>query len=232
MSIWELTPNNRQLAELSLWSADLAHLADEIERADEYADLYHIDVADGHFSPQFVFFPELVARLRPLTKKLFHVHMMAMNSILLDQVDQFIDAGADIITIWYENGDLVPEALDKISKANVSAGLSIGLDVSPEVIIPYFDRIELITLIGTQIGIKGQNLSEEACPRIRTMRKLLKEYGYEDKIKISADGGIRPHTVPKLIDAGADIVVMGSMAYGSQDIKQTFEWLRSLSRPL
>lgn len=229
MSIWKSLPSNKVLAELSLWSADLAHLADEMERTEQYADLYHIDVADGHFSPQFLFFPDLVARLRTLTNKPFHVHIMAKNSILLEQIQQFIDAGADIITVWLENGDLVPAALDKIRQANVSAGLSIGLEVPPEALIPYFDRIELITLMGTRIGVKGQDLSEEACSRIKIMRKLLQEHGYADKIKIAADGGIRSHTVPDLIAAGADLVVMGSLVFASKDLKKTMEWLQSFN---
>ena len=219
------------LAELSLWSADLSRLAEEIERSDPYADLFHLDVADGHFSPQLLFFPDLVARLRLLTKTLFHVHLMVDNAVLLNQIEQFVRAGADLVTIWHENGDLVPTALDQIRCANVTAGLALGLEVSPEAIIPYFDRIELITMMGTQVGVKGQDLSPQACPRIQTMRQLVRQHGYANTIKIAADGGNRVHTVPTLRSAGADTVVLGSLAYDSQDLKQTFEWLRSLPDP-
>jgi ribulose-phosphate 3-epimerase len=212
MTFWKNSPSNRVLAELSLWSADLARFAEEIERTDPYADLYHIDAADGHFAP-------------------FHVHLMVQNNILLNQVEQFVGAGADIITIWYENGDLVPAALDKIRGSNVAAGLSIGLEVPPEAIIPYLNRIELVTMIGTRIGVKGQDLSDHACDRMRSMRNLVAKHGYSDRIKIAADGGNRFNTVPLLRSAGADTIVMGSLAYGSEDLKQTFEWLWSLSGP-
>lgn len=231
MTFWKTLPSNRVLAELSLWSADLARFAEEIERTDPYADLYHIDAADGHFAPQFLFFPDLVARLRKLTRKPFHVHLMVENNILLNQVEQFVGAGADLITIWYENGDLVPAALDKIRGSNVAAGLSIGLEVPPEAIIPYLDRIELVTMIGTRIGVKGQDLSDHACDRMRSMRKLVTKHGYSDRIKIAADGGNRSNTVPLLRSAGADTIVMGSLAYSSRDLKQTFEWLWSLPGP-
>lgn len=232
MSIWSHYPKDRLLAEFSLWSADLSRLAEEIVRTDRYADLYHLDVADGHFSPQLLFFPDLVAKIRPLTSKLFHVHIMAMNTILLEQIDQFIKAGADLITIWQENGELVPEALEKIRSANVAAGLSIGLDAEPESLIPYFGQIDLITLMGTRIGVKGQDLDPHACDRIRRMCLLLEQHGYRDKIRVAADGGIRSHTVPDLRMAGADAIVMGSLAFTNPDLENTIAWLHSLPSAL
>ena len=231
MNLWHQFPDHRMLAELSLWSADLAHLGKEIERMDPFADLYHIDVADGHFAPQFLFFPDQVARLRQLTMKPFHVHLMVDSSILLHQIDQFIEAGANFITIWYENGDIVPAALDHIRNANVTAGMSLELETPPEAIIPYFDRVDLVTMMGTRVGVKGQDLSEQACTRMSSMRRLIEEHGYSGRIKLAADGGNRSHTVPNLRAAGADTVVLGSLAYGSQNLKQTFDWLWSLSGP-
>jgi len=232
MSIWQAFPGKRLLAELSLWSADLAHLGDEMDRTERYADLYHIDASDGHFVPLLLFFPDLVARLRPLTRTLFHVHLMAEGATLLQQVAEFTHAGADLITIHTENGAAVPEALDAIQQAHIAAGLALGLDTPVEAVIPYLDRIELVTMMGTRIGIKGQGLAEQACPRIRALRHLLHAYGYTDTIKIAADGGIRMQTVPALRAAGADTVVMGSLAYNSTDLHQTFSWLRSLPEPM
>jgi ribulose-phosphate 3-epimerase len=231
MNIWQQFPDNRILAELSLWSADLANFAQEIERTDPYADLYHIDAADGHFAPQFLFFPDLVARLRKLTKKPFHVHLMVESDILLSQIDQFIEAGANLITIWYENGEIVANALDRIHEAKVTAGVSIGLEITPEAVVPYLDRINLVTMMGTRVGVKGQDLDEQAYSRMRRMRQLIEEYGYSGKIKLAADGGNRSHTVPALRAAGADTVVMGSLAYNSKNLKETFDWLWSLPGP-
>lgn len=232
MSFWQSMPNDRLLAELSLWSADLSRLAEEIERSDPYADMYHLDAADGQFSPRLLFFPDLVAALRPLTRKPFHVHLMIENKGLLAQIDQFAEAGANLITIFCENGDLVPTALERIRQSDAVAGLALGLQVSPDAVVPYFDRIELITLMGTEIGLKGQSLSEQACSRISATRRLVEEYGYGGRIKIAADGGIRSHTVPDLRAAGADTAVMGSLAYGSRDLEQTFQWLWSLQGPV
>ena len=97
--------------------------------------------------------------------------------------------------------------------------------------MPYLAEIDLVLLLGTALGLKGQTLSEEACPRIRAMRRLLAAAGAEGRVRIEADGGIRDYTVPALRAAGADLVVPGSLAFGSQDPAATFKWLRSLPGP-
>jgi len=156
---------------------------------------------------------------------------MVESDILLSQIDQFAEAGANLITIWFEHGEIVPAALDHIISKNVMAGMSIGLDTPPESLIPYFDRLGLVTMMGTKVGVKGQDLAKEACSRMRAMRNLVNDHGYSSKIKIAADGGNRSHTVPALRAAGADTVVMGSLAYESANLKETFDWLWSLAGP-
>ena len=84
-------PGGRLLAEFSLWSADLVRMADDVARVDEYVDIYHADVADGHFSPAMLLFPDLIAQIRPLTDKPVHVHLMVTDAALLDQIDQFAE---------------------------------------------------------------------------------------------------------------------------------------------
>ncbi|MFN8421772.1 MAG: ribulose-phosphate 3-epimerase [Anaerolineae bacterium] len=210
-------------AELSLWSADLTRLADDIARIDAYADVYHIDVADAHFVPGLLFFPDLVAAIRSLTKKPFHVHMMVDQPEAL--IEPFAEAGADIITVHVEV-PTVGTAVDDIIKRGLKAGLAIKIETPLESVIPYLDRIAAVTLMGTALGIKGVDLSEEACPRIERMRALLQQHNAADRVAVVADGGIRQHTVPKLRAAGADAVVMGSLAFKSTNLEETFAWLR------
>ncbi len=90
-------PQDRLLAEFSLWSADLVRMADDIARVDRFVDIYHADVSDGHFSPALLLFPDVIAQIRPLTDTPIHVHLMASDEILLDQIDQFAEAGADMV---------------------------------------------------------------------------------------------------------------------------------------
>lgn len=212
-------------AELSLWSADLTRLAEDIARIDAYADVYHIDVADAHFVPGLLFFPDLVAAMRPLTKKPFHVHLMVDQPEAL--IEPFVEAGADIITVHVEV-PTVGAAVTEITGRGLKAGLAVKIETPLDSVIPYLDQITAVTLMGTALGIKGVDLSEEACPRLEQVRGLLRQHGAEDRIAVIADGGIRQHTVPKLRAAGADAVVMGSLAFKSTNLEETFSWLRGL----
>jgi ribulose-phosphate 3-epimerase len=225
---WHPFPTDRLIAELSLWSADLPRLADDMARIEPYGDIYHFDVADGHFVPELLFFPDLIAQLRPLTDKPFHVHLMTKNPRAL--IEPFAKAGADLITIHYENDD-VPETLAAIQAAGVRAGLALQLETPVEAAETYFGEVALFTLMGTRLGIKGVGLDESAPDRIRALQALLREHGLAGQVRVAADGGIREHTVPALRAAGADTVVMGSLAFKAPDLAERFAWLHGLPVP-
>jgi ribulose-phosphate 3-epimerase len=223
---WQDFPDSRLLIEASLWSADPTHFADEIKRMDAWTDMYHIDVSDGHFVPGLLFYADLVAALRPLTSKTFHVHLMTDNPFA--HIADFKAAGADLISIHAENGPIVPAALDAIHRQGIAAGIVLGLDVPVETIAPYLELVDLVLLMGTPIGIKGVQPSEFIYKRIRKMKKIILDGGKEKHIKVFADGGIRENTVPRLRSAGTDGVIAGSLVFKSRDLTTTFEWLHGL----
>ena len=226
MSRWGVYSNERLLIDISLWSASLATLGADVQRMAPYADLFHIDVSDAHFVPGLLFFPDLVAAIRSLTTVPFHVHLMTADPPAL--IGPFVDAGADILTVHFETGPAVTAALAAIQTAGKSAGLAIGLDTAPEMLVPYLDQIDLVVMMGTRLGVKGQELDPRACERIQTMRQMLMQYGVVDRIRIFADGGIRSHTVPALRTAGADAIIPGSLVFGSPDLPATIAWLHGL----
>ena len=221
-------PRDRLLGEYSLWSADLANLERDLRRTEPHADIYHIDVADGRFAPSFLFFPDQVARIRALTAKPLHIHLMVEGDILLSQIHQFSEAGADLITIHAECGPVVGEALRLIEELGCAAGLVLRVETPPAVLAPFLDRIRFVTLLGTAIGVKGQGLSETACPRLREVRAMMRAQGREDAIRLAADGGIRETTVPQLRAAGAETVVLGSLAFADPDLPARISWLHGL----
>lgn len=225
-SIWTRLPDSRLLVEASLWSADFKFFAREMERIDPYADMYHIDVADGHFVPGFLFFADLVAGLRPLTKKPFHVHLMTDNPI--NHVDDFIAAGADLVTVHMENGPIVPAVLNLIHRKGAASGLALGLDVPIETIKPYLELTDLILIMGTPMGIKGVKPSPFVYERVNQTKKLILSLGLQNVVKVFADGGIRENTVPELRASGVDGVVAGSLAFKSNNLDETFRWFHSL----
>jgi ribulose-phosphate 3-epimerase len=224
-------PRNRLLGEFSLWSADLCNLEAVIERIDPHADLHHIDVADGRFAPSFLFFPDLVARIRSLTRRPLHVHLMVEADILLEQIRQFAAAGADLITVHAECGRVLDEAMRLIRNLGCEAGVVLRLETPTAVLTPWLDKVSFVTLLGTAIGVKGQGLSDQACPRLHEVRGMLRDAGRENVVRLAADGGIRAETVPSLGAAGAQTVVLGSLAFGDPDLAGRMAWLHGLAAP-
>lgn len=219
-------PRHRLLAEYSMWSADLIRLADDLIRIEPHADLLHIDVADGHFAPALLFFPDLVARMRSATTRPIHVHLMVADAILLEQVTQFADAGADLISIHVENAAVADAALSLLASRNIATGMVARIETPVAKLTPYLDRLDFLTLLGTAIGVKGQGLDPTAGPRLQEAKALIAQSGRN--IVLAADGGIRDTTVPLLRQAGAETVVMGSLAFGAPDLAARMAWLHAL----
>ena len=226
MNFWRQMPSSRLLVEVSLWSADFTHFAEEIRRIDAYADLYHIDVSDGHFVPGFLFFADLVTALRPLTRRPFHVHLMTTNP--LDHVADFVSAGANLITVHAENGPLVPAALEAARRAGAATGLALGLDILPETVEPYLDLVNLVLIMGTPMGVKGVKPSRYVFERVLQTKAMVRKAGLEEQVKVFVDGGIRENTVPNLRASGADGIIAGSLAFKSANLDETFNWLHGL----
>lgn len=221
-------PADRLLAEFSLWSADLGRLADDIARVEPHVDIFHIDVADGHFSPALLYFPDLAAVVRKVTAKPLHVHLMTTDDILIDQIDQFAEAGADLISIHAENGN-AEAALAHIEKLGLASGVVLQLHTPVAAAEPFLDRISILTLLGTLIGIKGVGLDDSALARLREARKLIARSA-RHRVVLASDGGNREHTVPNLRLAGAETIVMGSLAFGAPDLAARIAWVHGLKR--
>lgn len=219
-------PTDHLIAEFSVWSADLIRLADDMARIRPHADILHIDVADGVFAPSFLFFPDLVARIRDVSDLPIHVHLMVDDAVLLSQIDQFAEAGADLISLHAENDAVAAPALDRIAAHGVKAGMVLRVETPVERAKPWLQQIDMLTLLGTAIGVKGQGLDPSATTRLQTAAGLIAESGR--RIVLAADGGIRDTTVPLLRAAGAETVVLGSLAFGAADLGARMAWLRGL----
>ena len=218
-------PRSRLLAEYSMWSANLLRLADDLERISPHADILHVDVADGHFAPALLFFPNLVAGLRALTAIPIHVHLMVDDAVLLAQIDQFAEAGADLISLHVENANAA-DGLQRIGAHGLKAGMVLRVETPVARAAELVSRLDMLTLLGTAIGVKGQGLDPTAGARLGEAAALIAGAGR--RVILAADGGIRDTTVPLLRNAGAETVVMGSLAFGAPDLAERMRWLHGL----
>ncbi|HET6407977.1 MAG TPA: ribulose-phosphate 3-epimerase [Chthoniobacteraceae bacterium] len=221
-------PKNHLIAEFSVWSADLARLADDLQRVDRHVDILHIDVADGHFAPTMLFFPDLVAAVRKVSSRPIHVHLMVADTIVLSQIEQFADAGSDLISIHLENEAVADAALDLLERRNVAAGMVLQVETPVGAVEKFIPRLDFVTLLGTAIGVKGQGLDPNAGARLQEARGLIAKSGGTHRVVLAADGGIREHTVPLLRQAGAQTVVLGSLAFNAPSLEERMAWLRAL----
>lgn len=221
-------PKDRLIAEFSVWSADLVRLADDLARVEPHVDILHIDVADGHFAPAMLFFPDLVAGVRKVSRRPIHVHLMVSDDILLSQIEQFADAGSNLISLHVENERVADAALDLLERRGIAAGMVLRVETPVERIRRYAARLQFITLLGTAIGVKGQGLDERAGARLQEAKGIIAACGAEHRIVLAADGGIREHTVPILRGAGAQTVVLGSLAFNAPSLEERMAWLHSL----
>ena len=206
----------------SLWSADLANLETEVRRVEPYSDRFHLDVADGHFVPTLLFFPDLVKALRKHTQLPYEVHLMTERPI--DWIAPFVEAGGDRF-IFFLNTCRPEEVIRRVKTAQKQVGISLTLDEPVELLQPFLDNIDMITLMGTATGIKGAAMDERIPAKIAAALRLCGKYGKQ--IEIEVDGGIRRETVPLIHAAGAHTIVPGSLMFGN-DPQQLRAWLASL----
>ena len=210
----------------SILSADFSKLGEEIIALEKAgADYIHIDVMDGHFVPNITIGPEVIKRLRPVTKLTFDVHLMIapVNNFIKD----FADAGADIITFHPEATENVSETIALIKKLGKKVGISLKPKSKIDLIENYLSEIDLILIMSVEPGFGGQKFMPEVLDKMKGLRNLVDKKKLN--IDIEIDGGINFNNSKKAKEFGANILVSGSTVFKEHDgnLKKNIELLRS-----
>ena len=207
----------------SLWSADLGNLTSELRRVEPSSERFHLDVADGHYVPTMLFFPDLIKALRPHTKLPFEIHLMTSDPAAW--VDPFIEAGADGFIFCFDSVKDPGKLLKTIKARGRYAGMSLLLTESLELVEPYWNDLDILTIVGTAMGIKGASMDASVPAKIKRAREIIQRRGLGTEIEV--DGGIRRETVPLIRAAGAHWIVPGSLMF-KEDPAAKRRWLASL----
>jgi ribulose-phosphate 3-epimerase len=207
----------------SLWSADLSNLESEIRRVEPYSDRFHIDVADGHYVANLLFFPDLVRALRRHTRLPFEIHLMTTDP--LAWIKPFSEAGADGFIVSLDSVEDPSRVIRAIRDAGKFVGVSLRIEEALARLDPYWVDLDLVTLFGTEVGIKGASMDASVPAKARRARDLIDRRGFKTEIEV--DGGIRRQSVPLIHAAGADWIVPGSLMFGG-DPHEMRRWLATL----
>lgn len=209
----------------SILSADFARLGEQVVEVTRAGAHYiHIDVMDGHFVPPITIGAPVVAALRPLTNVPFDVHLMVEKPER--QIEQFVQAGADIVVVHAEVCPDLHQMVESIKRLGVRAGVSLNPATPLTAVDDILPALDLVLLMTVNPGYAGQAFIEEVVDKIADLRRILDKRRLEAELEV--DGGITAETAPKAVKAGARVLVAGSAIFNRRDsVEETMARLRA-----
>ena len=210
----------------SILSCNFSKLGKEIESLEKAgADLIHIDIMDGHFVPNITIGPGVIKKIRPLTKIPFDVHLMI--SPVDNFIEDFVNAGSDIITVHPEATKDLKKSIELIKKFDKKVGISLNPNSEISLVEPYLNDIDLILVMSVNPGFAGQKFKPEVLKKLEKIKKIIVSKNL--KIDLEIDGGISFQNSMDAKNAGANILVSGSTIFNENngDLKKNIDLLRT-----
>ena len=198
----------------SLLSADFTNLKSDIEVLDKNGVKYlHLDVMDGMFVPNISFGPMIIKQLRPLTDMVFDVHLMIEDPDRY--IQNFKDAGADILTVHYEACKHLHRTISYIKSLGMKAGVSLNPATNIDVLDYVLEDLDLVLIMSVNPGFGGQSFIPSALDKIKNLKKKIEERNLN--VIIEVDGGVKTTNVKDVIEAGAELIVSGSDIFADKE---------------
>lgn len=209
----------------SLLAADFAHLADACSSIENSGAAYlHLDIMDGAFVPNFSFGSSLIAAVRPYSKLVFDVHLMINDPIRF--IDDFVKAGADIITFHLESCKDPEEVIQAIRAKGVRVGIAISPETPAEKVLPYLNDIDMVLVMTIHPGFGGQVFMQDMLEKVRVIRRNI--LSQKLCVDVEVDGGLNEKTIGLATEAGANVIVAGSAVFKSPNPSQVISKMKAI----
>ena len=207
----------------SILSADFSKLGEDIERIDKAgADFIHIDVMDGSFVPNISLGLPVIKSIRNRTDKVFDVHLMINNPS--NYIDDFIEAGADIITVHYEADKHIDRTINYIRSKGIKAAISLNPGTPTSVLKDLIANLDMVLIMSVNPGYGGQKFIPYCLDKIREIKVMSSRVN--PSLLIEVDGGVDITNVKEIIEAGANVIVAGSAVFNGGEISDNIKKLR------
>ena len=210
----------------SILSADFSRLGEEIKELDEAGAQYvHIDVMDGMFVPCISFGMPVIRSIRECTDRIFDIHLMIEEPGRY--IDEFAEAGADLITVHAESCRHLDRTIEKIKEKGLLAGVALNPATPVSAISCVLEKVDMVLIMTVNPGFGGQKLIPYTVEKVRELRKIVDEQGLKTDIEV--DGGVNLSNVGELMDAGANIIVAGSAVFSGDVTENTIRFLNIIN---
>lgn len=213
----------------SILSADFGRLAEAVQLVESAgADWIHVDVMDGHFVPNLTVGPPMVEALRKVTSLPLDVHLMMTNPDAF--IPEFIDAGADILTVHVETCPHLHRTIQSIKDRNIKAGVTLNPATSAATLEEILGDVDVVLVMSVNPGFGGQQFIPGSLDKIRRIRNMITDS--RSPASLEVDGGVNLNNAASVIKAGANILVAGSAIFGSANIPETIRQMRTASQSM